>query len=269
MDYLVGDLQGCCDPLERLLQTLDFSPSRDRLYLLGDLVNRGPDSLGVLRYVRGLGDSAVTVMGNHDLHLLAIAAGVRRPRHSDTVQDVLEAPDRTELLEWLRTRPLLHRDAGLVLVHAGLLPQWTVDTAAVLAKEAEDALRSPQYGTFMRTLYETQLPSRWSDELAGPVRGALIATILTRLRICTPDGTPDFSFGDPPDRAPAGFHAWFEIPGRKSAGTTIVCGHWAALGLHLAERVIALDSGCVWGRQLSAIRLEDREVFQVSCAGKS
>ena len=264
--YAIGDVQGCFRSLEKLIQHIAFDPVRDRLWFVGDLVNKGPDSLAVLRYVKGLGQAAVTVLGNHDLHLLAIAEGIRRPHRDDTVQNVLGAPDRTDLLNWLRQRPLLHRDKGSVLLHAGLLPQWTVSQAEGLAKEVEDVLRSPEYRTLLRTLYEEQLPARWSDDLAGAARLGLIAKTLTRLRICTKEGLADFSFGDLPDRVPLHFQPWFDIAGRKSADVTVVCGHWAALGLYIREHVLVLDSGCVYGRHLTAVRLEDRQVYQVACA---
>jgi bis(5'-nucleosyl)-tetraphosphatase (symmetrical) len=243
--YAIGDVQGCAATLERLLARCGFSPARDRLWLVGDLVNRGPGSLAVLRRVRDLGERAVAVLGNHDLHLLARAAGVAAARPGDTLDEVLGAPDRDELLAWLRARPLLHREGSWVLVHAGLLPAWTVDEAAAAARAAEALLRGP----------------RAADVLARVKRHpALLA--LTRLRTCTADGTPSLSFKDHPRDAPPGFQPWFEVPGRRSESATIVFGHWAALGLHIAPGLYGLDTGCCWGHHLTALRLDDRTLLQ-------
>ncbi len=264
--YAIGDVQGCFGSLERLLNRIGFTPTHDRLWFVGDLVNRGDQSLAVLRFVKGLGPAAQVVLGNHDLYLLAAAAAVVLPDGKDTIQDVLGAADRDELLWWLRHQPLLYREPPYVLVHAGLLPQWTLEQAAALAGEAEHALRGPDYDQVLRALYpSTHL--QWSDDLRGLVRLATIIKVLTRIRACTPAGIMESSYTGPPDRVPPGFQPWFEIKGRKHAGATIICGHWASLGLHCQDDVLALDSGCVWGRQLSAIRLEDRQVFQVTCRG--
>ncbi len=261
--YAIGDIQGCFAALQRLIETIRFDPIQDRLWFVGDLVNRGPDSLSVLRYVKGLGQAAVMVLGNHDLHLLAVAAGIIPLRHKDTLQAILAAPDRKDLLAWLRQQPLLHWDNGFVLVHAGLLPQWTIGTAEALAREVEQALRTEDYRTFLRALSEDRHPSRWSDDLTGTERLGVIAQALTRLRVCTEEGTMDLSFTGPPEQAPIGLLPWFQVPSRKSAETMIICGHWAALGLHMQDGLLALDSGYVYGRHLTAIRLEDRQVFQV------
>lgn len=264
--YAIGDVQGCFAPLQQLLAQMRFEPARDRLWFVGDLVNRGPHSLSVLRYVKGLGSSAVIVLGNHDLFLLAAAAGIARPRAKDTIQPILTAPDRAELIAWLRCQRLFYRDGPFVMVHAGLLPQWTIDQAEGLAREVEKVLGGPDYQGLLRASFEPH-SVQWSDNLTGMQRLVAIAKVFTRLRTCTVDGIMDSSYTGPPDHTPLGFLPWFQIPARRSTDATIVCGHWAALGLHVHDKVLALDSGCVWGKQLSAIRLDDRQVFQVSCKG--
>lgn len=262
--YAIGDIQGCFSSLQQLLAQIPFDPARDRLWFVGDLVNRGPDSLRVLRYVKGLGSSAVTVLGNHDLFLLAIAGGVATPRPKDTVQEVLAAPDRDELLSWLRRQRLFYREGPFVLVHAGLLPQWTIEEAEALAQEAEAALRGPDCKPLLRALYPSN-HLQWSPALTGAVRVATITKVLSRLRTCSPEGVMESSFAGPPDQAPPGFHPWFQIAERRHRDATIVCGHWAALGLHIGDGVLAIDSGCVWGGQLTAVRLDDHHIFQVAC----
>lgn len=262
--YAIGDVQGCFASLRQLTKTIGFTPARDRLWFVGDLVNRGPDSLGVLRYIQDLGPAAITVLGNHDLFLLAVAAGLATIRRGDTLAQVLEAPDCSRLMTWLKQRPLLHREAAYVLVHAGLLPNWTVDEAQQLAREAETALHGEQFGATLRALHPSG-PLQWAPDLTGPVRAATIVKVLTRIRTCSKSGVMESSFSGPPALTPQGFHPWFDVPQRRSAGATMVFGHWAAMGLHLTPNLLALDSGCVYGRQLTAVRLEDRKVFQVSC----
>ena len=259
--YAVGDVQGELDALRRLLARLGFDPTRDRLWLTGDLVNRGPDSLGVLRAVRDLGEAAVTVLGNHDLHLLAVAAGAAPARAGDTFADVLDAPDAAELLEWLRARPLLHRDAALgwTLVHAGLAPQWDVAEAAARAREVEAALRGPRWRELLAGMYGDG-PARWDPALAGTERLRFIVNCLTRLRYCAPDGTLGLRHKGPPGTQPAPYLPWYEVPGRRSAGERIVFGHWSTLG-GLAggtgrADAVCLDAGCVWGGRLLALRLD-------------
>ncbi len=269
--YAIGDIQGCCTALQRLVALIRFDPARDRLWFVGDLVNRGRASLAVLRFVKELGPAAVTVLGNHELHLLAVAAGVYPPRPTDTFHDVLAAPDRAELLEWLRRRPLLHHEGDVVLVHAGLLPPWTVRQAADLAREVEQVLRSDGYRNFLRDLDKLasqadHAPRRWSDDLVGVARWSVVANAMTKLRVCSAAGEMRLSHKGPPAEAPPGFLPWFDAPGRQSADATVIFGHWAALGLRMTKTVLALDSGCVYGRQLTAVRLDDRAVFQVSCA---
>jgi len=262
--YAIGDVQGCYTELVQLLEKIRFDAASDRLWLVGDLVNRGPDSLAVLRLVKSLGDSAIMVLGNHDLHLLAVASGTAAAHRSDTLQEILGAPDRDELLDWLRHRNLLHRQGQFVLVHAGLLPDWTIAQAEQLAQEAEQILRSDQYVALLSHMYGNQ-PDCWRDELAGYDRLRVIINACTRLRICTDSGAMQFKFKGEVKDIPAGYRPWFDVPGRKSAQATVVCGHWSALGLLLGENIIALDTGCLWGGALTAIRLEDRAVFQVAC----
>jgi bis(5'-nucleosyl)-tetraphosphatase (symmetrical) len=264
--YAIGDIQGCFNSLRLLLDRISFRPHIDRLWLVGDLVNRGPESLGVLRYITQLGHAARVVLGNHDVFLLAVAEGFAELRAKDTLHDVLNAPDRDELLAWLRRQPLLHREGEYLMVHAGLLPQWTVEEAVGYARDVEAALTGPDYRVLLRQLFNGPTP-QWADDLGGWERLTSILRILTRLRACTPTGSMS-NFSGPPEDIPVGFAPWFRIPGRRSTGTTIITGHWAALGLRLERHHLALDSGCVWGRQLTAVCLEDRKVFQVDYADR-
>jgi len=263
--YALGDVQGCYDEMQRLLEALAFDASRDTLWLVGDLVNRGPQSLEVLRFVRSLGERAITVLGNHDLHLLVVAAGVRKPHTGDTLDGILNAPDRDELLDWLRRQRLMHAASGHAMVHAGLLPQWSVKKALVLAGEVEQALRGDGYAEFLQRMYGNT-PTSWSEQLQGHDRLRVIVNAMTRLRLCTPDGVMEFSHKTGLEGAPSGYLPWFDVPGRASRETPIVFGHWAALGLKLRDDLLGLDSGCVWGRRLTAVRLEDRKLFQCDCS---
>ncbi|MBY0576176.1 MAG: symmetrical bis(5'-nucleosyl)-tetraphosphatase [Gallionellaceae bacterium] len=259
--YAVGDVQGCHAELVRLLEIIDFDAGRDRLWLVGDLVNRGPGSLAVLRLVKSLGDAAITVLGNHDLHLLAVAEGAASLSRSDTLDEVLGAPDRDELLHWLRHQRLLHVEGNFALVHAGLLPGWTIGQAVELAHEVEAVLRGGDHAKFFAHMYGNQ-PKVWSEDLTGYKRLRMITNALTRMRICTDDGEMEFRFKGEYHNIPAGYRAWYEIPGRASRAATVIFGHWSALGLIIRDNVIALDTGCLWGGPLTAIRLEDRKVFQ-------
>ncbi|TVR02095.1 MAG: symmetrical bis(5'-nucleosyl)-tetraphosphatase [Deltaproteobacteria bacterium] len=258
--YVIGDLQGCLDTLQRLLDTIAFDPARDHLLFCGDLVNRGPRSLDTLRFVRSLCESghAETVLGNHDLHLLAAAENLRPAQRRDTLQEILEATDREGLLAWLRTRPLLLRRGDLVLVHAGLLPSWSIEEASALASEAEAVLRArgpaPLMGPF---------PPRYHANMAAPTRVAMTVAVLTRVRMCSAPDEPDFSFKRPPEEAPDGLQPWFAHPHPSWSGSRIVFGHWAALGHRQLDVGVALDSGCVWGRTLTAWCQEEDRVFQV------
>jgi bis(5'-nucleosyl)-tetraphosphatase (symmetrical) len=266
--YAIGDIQGCHAELCMLLERIAFSPRDDRLWITGDLVNRGPASLDVLREVRSLGDAAITVLGNHDLHLLTVAAGHARPHRGDTLGDVLAAPDRIDLLEWLRHLPLVVVDAARLLVHAGLVPAWSAADALARSREVEAKLASDDATRFLSVLYGDE-PSRWDDALEGDDRLRAIVNICTRLRFCTADGRMEFREKRGAGHAPPGMLPWYDHPARRSADTFVVCGHWSSLGLVLRPDVAMLDTGCVWGRSLTAIRLSDRAVFAVPCRQES
>lgn len=266
-NYLIGDLQGCDGALGRLLAKVDFSPSRDTLFFLGDLVNRGPESLAVLRRLTALGDSAKCLLGNHDLSLLAISQGVRAPHRNDTIAGILAAPDREALLHWLRHRAMAMQAHGILMVHAGLPPQWDAKQAMALAGEVEAMLRGPDFADFFAHMYGNE-PDHWSDALEGIPRLRVIVNALTRLRFCTPAGVMHLKATGRPDEAPVGTLPWFDVPGRRSAGSVVAFGHWSQLGLLLRDDVIALDTGCVWGGCLTALRLSadgGREAIQVRC----
>ncbi len=268
--YAIGDIQGCYDELRALLARLKFDADRDRLWLVGDLVNRGPKSLEVLRFVKDLGEAVTCVLGNHDLHLLAEHVGARRTKPDSSLRAVLDAPDREELTEWLRHLPLLHHDGtlGCTMVHAGLVPQWDLDTARACAREVERWLRGPDYRQLLHNMYGN-CPDRWSDELAGWPRARAIINILTRLRYCDAQGRMDMQANGPPGSQPEGLMPWFEVPGRRSRSLNIVCGHWSALGFYRAPGVTAIDSGCVWGGALTALRLDSarRQAVSLPCEG--
>jgi bis(5'-nucleosyl)-tetraphosphatase (symmetrical) len=259
--YAIGDVQGCFTTLERLLRRIEFDPRRDRLWLVGDLVNRGPSSLEVLRWAKSMGNSITAVLGNHDLHLIARAERLREPRKRDTFDDVLEAPDRDALLEWLIGRPLLHREGDFVLVHAGLLPEWSLEEAEALAWEAQEALRSRRRYGLLQSIEEAGPPPRWDSELADSERLCLVVDAFTRIRTLKPSGELCLDFTGPPRQAPEGCQPWFDLCSFPPEAT-VLFGHWAALGLHLGRNVIGLDTGCAWGRSLTALRLDDRQVFQ-------
>lgn len=262
--YAIGDLQGCLAPLERLLRLLPFDPARDSLWFTGDLVNRGPRSLDTLRFVRNLGDTAVTVLGNHDLHLLAVSEGAARLHKGDTLEEILSAPDAGELLDWLRGLPLMHAEGGFALVHAGLLPQWTVNQALLLADEVHEMLSGPRFRKWIQRMYGNH-PDRWSDELEGWDRLRVIVNAMTRLRICTAEGAMEFSHKGEPTAMPPGYMPWFDVPGRRGTSHEIVFGHWSALGWRDQPGLLAIDTGCLWGRELTAVRLDDRRVWRVQC----
>lgn len=253
--YAIGDVQGCFAELQSLLQQLRFDPAGDQLWFTGDLVNRGPQSLETLRFIRSLGNSAVAVLGNHDLHLLAVAHGFSRTKHKDTFGDVLGAPDRDELLDWLRRRPLLHHGGGFYLIHAGLPPQWSVDEAASHAAEVEAVLRSDDYAEFFRHMYGDQ-PDLWSNGLKGFDRLRFITNCLTRMRYCTAGGQAEFKQKGAPGSQPTQLVPWFAAPERRSEGANIVFGHWSTLGFYVGNGVICLDTGCLWGGELTAFQLD-------------
>jgi bis(5'-nucleosyl)-tetraphosphatase (symmetrical) len=252
--------------LRALVDSFGFDPSRDRLWFVGDLVNRGPDSLACLRYVKSLGETAVTVLGNHDLHLVCVAAGVVASGRRDTLGEVLAAPDRDELLDWLRSRPLMHVEGDVAMVHAGLLPQWSIARARALAAEVEEALRSPGHGELLRRMYGDE-PASWDEGLRGVERLRVVINSMTRLRVVDANGAMVLGFKGEPGEAHDRATPWFDVASRASRGHAIVCGHWSALGLVVRPDLMSLDSGCVWGRSLTAIRLEDRRIFSVPCPG--
>lgn len=262
--YAIGDLQGCHASLLRLLDELNFDPAADRLWFVGDLVNRGPDSLAVLRFIKGLGDAAISVLGNHDLHLLSLAEGFGRVHKGDTLDEVLAAPDRDELLTWLRGRKLAWREGALLMVHAGVLPGWTADDTMQRAAEAEAVLQGPGFREFFAQMYGNT-PVAWDDGLEGVERQRVIVNAFTRLRYCSPAGAMEFHHKGAPGTQPAGWLPWFEVPGRRSADVTCIIGHWSTLGLVNRQDLIALDTGCLWGGRMTAVRLEDRQVFSVPC----
>jgi bis(5'-nucleosyl)-tetraphosphatase (symmetrical) len=268
--YVIGDLQGCAHEARVLLDRIARdSAGRARIVFVGDLVNRGPESLKALRRVARLSsatDGRVdAVLGNHDLHLLAVACGAQKLARGDTLAEILDAPDRDTLIDWLRHRPLALFEQGHLLVHAGLLPQWSAPQALALAAEVEAVLRGPDWIGFLGQMYGNE-PDRWDESLTGTARLRCIVNALTRMRLCTPDGVMDFkhkeSAGAPPG---SGLLPWFDVPGRRSEGTPVVFGHWSALGLLMRPNLIGLDSGCVWGGKLSAVCLDDREVLAVDC----
>jgi bis(5'-nucleosyl)-tetraphosphatase (symmetrical) len=263
-NWLVGDVQGCDAALARLVDRIGFSASRGTLYVLGDLVNRGPESAQVLRRLMAYGDGAKCLLGNHDLSLLALAHGLRAPHGNDTLDSVLLAKDRDAMLEWLRHRRMAMHEHGLLMVHGGVLPQWDLAQVLALAGEVETALRGPDATEFLRHMYGNQ-PDRWSDSLIGAARLRVIVNALTRLRFCTPEGAMDLKASGAPADAPAGCLPWFDVPGRRSAGVRIAFGHWSTLGFLEREDIVALDTGCVWGGCLSAWCVETGELVQVEC----
>lgn len=262
--YAIGDIQGCAEALHRLLDHIKFDQTQDHLWFVGDLVNRGPHSLEVLRFVKQLGTSAISVLGNHDLHLLALWRGITKPSRKDTLQSVLSAPDADELLHWLRRQPLIHVEEGYVMVHAGVLPSWSLSYTLKLAHEVEGVLQSEEFQKFLPQIYLRKNYGP-SSELNGEERLSLTTNVLTRLRLCSKEGIPEFSFKGPPEEAPPGYVPWFRFPERATKDHTIIFGHWSALGIVTEQHVLGLDGGCVWGRELVALRLQDRQLFRVAC----
>lgn len=262
--YLIGDIQGCDTALARLLDKIAFSPSRDTLYVLGDLVNRGPESAAVLRRLMGYGDAARCLLGNHDLSLLALAHGKRAAHRNDTLDQVLQAPDRAAMLEWLRHRSMAIHTHDLLMVHGGVLPQWDLAQTLALACEVETQLRGPHMVEFLAQMYGNR-PDRWDDSLTGPDRLRVIVNALTRLRFCTADGVMDLKASGGQGEAPPGYLPWFDVPGRRSANLRIAFGHWSTLGFLKRPDIIALDTGCVWGGCLSALELDSEALIQVQC----
>jgi bis(5'-nucleosyl)-tetraphosphatase (symmetrical) len=267
--YAVGDIQGCYDELRSLLQRIRFSSDRDQLWFVGDLVNRGPKSLETLRFVRDLGDNAITVLGNHDLHLLALALGTRdKPKSGDTLDEVLGAPDRDTLIEWLLQRPLAHHDENKrdLLIHAALIPPWSVSTALELAGDVQKALRDNPHKLF-ENMYGNS-PDEWSESLKGADRLRFTINVFTRVRVCTAEGKVDLKMKGSPTKAKPPFRPWFEFDERKSRETRLIFGHWSALGYVNDHGVVGLDTGCVWGNALTAFDLDnDRPPITLKCAG--
>ena len=262
--YAIGDIQGCFASFQQLLAEIDFDPGKDTLWLTGDLVNRGPESLQVLRWVHRHQSCVQIVLGNHDLHLLAVSEGVGRLHAADTLMEILEAADGKILLEWLRCQPLMIAGGGYAMVHAGLMPDWTIEHALDLAQEVEDMLSGPHYRTFLGRMYGNK-PLRWNEDLRGMDRFRLIVNAMTRMRLLTRDGDMDLSFKGELDSAPAHLIPWYACERRLGTSMPIICGHWSAQGLMLSEDVLAIDTGCLWGGILTALRLDDMQVFAVPC----
>ncbi len=258
--YAIGDVHGCFETLQRLLRRIAYSPGRDRLWFVGDLINRGPGSLAMLRWAAAQGDRIVVVLGNHDLHLLARAAGFSAARKRDTLEEILATPDRDDLIAWLQSRPLVHREGELLLVHAGLFPEWTPAEAESLAREVEERLRGEKAAKLLATV-DYKAAVRWRASLTGTERARVALAGFSRLRTIQENGRMCHEFSGPPAYAPRGCRPWFAIPGRESAGATVIFGHWAALGLKIGDGVAALDTGAAWGRELTALRLDDWQVF--------
>ncbi|MES9923154.1 MAG: symmetrical bis(5'-nucleosyl)-tetraphosphatase [Candidatus Thiodiazotropha endolucinida] len=267
--YAIGDIQGCYDELQRLLEKIRFDPSKDKLWFAGDLVNRGPKSLQVLRFVKSLGDQAITVLGNHDLHLLALSQGNRSHYKYGSLKDILEAQDRQELIDWLRHRPMMahHKKKGYSMVHAGLPPQWDLNTALKCARELENILRGPKFGKFCQAMYGDQ-PDLWSENLEGMDRLRFITNCFTRLRYCSRDGRISLNEKGPPEAQNNGAIPWFEAAGRRTKNDRIIFGHWSTLGYRQSANICCLDSGCFWGGELTALRLRKNKPakpYQISC----
>jgi bis(5'-nucleosyl)-tetraphosphatase (symmetrical) len=262
--YAIGDIQGCFHSFQALLKKIHFTPAQDKLWLVGDLINRGAGSLPVLRWIYQHQDVIVTVLGNHDLHTLVVAEGFVQAHRSDTIQALIDAPDAPELLAWLRHQPLVHIEHQHLLVHAGLLPQWAAPQALALSREVEMALQANNYREFLKNMYGNQ-PVSWSENLAGWNRLRLITNAMTRLRLCSPSGEMEFKFKGELANVPAGYLPWFDLPNRASIEIPVIFGHWSALGLQQKNNTYALDTGCLWGGALTAMRLEDKAIFQVPC----
>ena len=260
--YAIGDIQGCYDELLRLLDAIRFNENADQIWFAGDLVNRGPKSLETLRFVKSLGDAAITVLGNHDLHLLATACAIRSERKKDSLSQVLEAPDRDELMDWLRHRPLFHYNDDFCLIHAGLPPQWDFETTRTMALQAEAALKSPDYRIFLKKMYGNK-PNIWSESLKDVERLRFIVNCFTRMRFCDSNGRLDLAHSGPVGSQPKDLKPWFALPHRKSADMKIIFGHWSTLGYYKGHNCYCIDSGCLWGGQLTALHLGEN-IYRVS-----
>ena len=263
--YAIGDIHGCFEPFQRLLREIEFNPGKDTLWLTGDLVNRGPQSLAVLRWVFQHQDQVEIVLGNHDLHLLALAAGCGTPHRSDTLRDILNADDSKVLLDWLRCQPMMITGQDYAMLHAGLLPDWSIVRALALAGEVASELSGQKYRDFLSCLYGNQ-PTRWDENLCGVDRFRVIVNAMTRMRCLTRNSELDMHYKGTLENADPGLTPWFEVPGCWRGEKKIVCGHWSALGVHITDEVWAIDSGCVWGGSLTAIRLGDGAIFSSPCS---
>ena len=264
--YAIGDLQGCLDPLTELLNKINFDSAKDTLWFTGDLINRGPRSLDTLRFIIALGDNAVSVLGNHDLHFLAVTAGNNKHTTHDTFEELLAAPDRDELIHWLRNRPLMHYDQSrkTALIHAGLPPQWTITEAQSHASEVEEILRGDHYQTLVTTMYGNS-PDHWDPALTEIERHRFIINCFTRMRYCDAKGTMDFKHKKAPGTQPRSLHPWFSLNNRKTLDTTILFGHWSTLGFRHEYNTFALDTGCLWGETLTALNIDNQNVVNVKC----
>lgn len=265
--YAIGDVQGCYDELLRLLDTIAFNEKSDQLWFAGDLVNRGPKSLDTLRFVKSLGNAAITVLGNHDMHLLAASCTQKIAAKKDALSQVLEAPDRDELIHWLRHQPLFHYNEDFCMLHAGLPPQWDFKKTQQMALLAEQTLKSDDYRVFLKQMYGNK-PNIWSSDLKGMARLRFIINCFTRMRYCDANGRLDFANSGPVGSQPKGLLPWFDVPNRKSADMRIICGHWSTLGYYVGSNCYAIDTGCLWGGQLTAIKLgQEVERFSIDCPG--
>lgn len=263
--WMIGDVQGCGTPLDALLRHPEIDQPGSRFWFAGDLVNRGPQSLASLRRIKALGDRAISILGNHDLHLLAVSAGIRAPSKNDTIQEILDAPDAQELIDWLRNRPLAHFEAGHLMIHAGVLHKWTAQKTLALAAEVESVLRGKNWQKGLQKMYGNE-PVQWRDDLTGSKRIRIIINALTRMRMCTIKGEIDLnSKASPRGQRNGTLVPWFDVPGRATRDVTVVFGHWSTLGLMVRPDAICLDTGCVWGGQLTAMRLQDRRIIQIPC----
>lgn len=263
--YAIGDIQGCFESLQRLLDKINFDQATDQIWFCGDLVNRGPDSLKTVRFIKSLGKSSVSVLGNHDLHLLAVSMNSRKIKSKDSFYDILNAEDRNELLKWIRHRPLMYRNNKFCLLHAGLPPQWDIDLAEQCAREAENTIRGEQFFEFLTVMY-SDYPDQWSDKLTGWERTRFIINCFTRMRYCNKQGKLDLKHKGRPGSQPGNLLPWFEIPIRKSRSTTIIFGHWSTLGFYAENNCFCIDTGCLWGGQLTALRLDNEmDITSVDC----
>nr|WP_174407402.1 symmetrical bis(5'-nucleosyl)-tetraphosphatase [Basilea psittacipulmonis] len=264
--WAIGDVQGCGDTLVKLLSQPLISDENTQYWFAGDLINRGPKSLQTLRYIMSLGDKAVCVLGNHDLHLLAVYAGIRTMNKSDTLQEILDAPDVEDIIDWLRSKPLAYYSCGHLMVHAGVMSRWDLETTLRLSNEVSQALQSKKWQKYLKKMYGNE-PNQWKESLTGSKRLRVIVNGFTRMRMCNRKGGMEFTYKDSPEKVKDALMPWFDVPGRLTENERIVFGHWSTLGLKITKHLLALDTGCVWGGQLSAVRLKDNRLIQVDYCG--